>query len=233
MDFDVYCDESRPDLFCSKNPDAKFLVIGSLWIPTELRGEFKAAIHLLRKEFGIRGEAKWTKVSPMTEEFYLALVQWFLDQGPQIRFRCIAVDHTQANLLKYHDKDQELAFYKFYYQLLHHWILDFNSYSIFCDLKANRRPDRLSVLRRCLDNSNLSSMVPNVQATRSRESVLLQLVDVLTGAASGKLNGMIRENGSKSRIVSLIETRLGHPIRHTPPFEQKFNVFVVNLKGGW
>lgn len=30
MKFDVYCDESRPDLFCSKKPLANFVVIGSL-----------------------------------------------------------------------------------------------------------------------------------------------------------------------------------------------------------
>ncbi len=67
MKFDVYCDESRPDLLSSSNPRARFMVIGSLWLPRETRGALKSAIH-------------------------------------------------------------ELGFYKFYDQLLHHWILDFNEY---------------------------------------------------------------------------------------------------------
>ena len=43
MKFDVYCDESRPDLFCSKSPRSKCVVIGSLWTHREDRDPLKAA----------------------------------------------------------------------------------------------------------------------------------------------------------------------------------------------
>ena len=34
MKFEVYCDESRPDLFFNENKTAQqFLMIGSLWLP--------------------------------------------------------------------------------------------------------------------------------------------------------------------------------------------------------
>jgi len=160
-------------------------------------------------------------------------VQWFLDQGHHLRFRCIAVDHKQANLLKFHENDQELAFYKFYYQLLHHWILDFNEYAIFCDFKSNREGDRLEVLRRCLDYSNLSSQIRRVQAVRSSESVLLQLADVLTGAASARLNDKVTAGGAKEAVVATLETGLERRIQRTVHAEQKFNVFQINLRGGW
>jgi len=62
-----------------------------------------------------------------------------------MRFRCIAVDREQVNLAL-HQNDGELGFYKFYYQLLHHWILD-NEYRIFCDLKTNRGRRRRSANR--------------------------------------------------------------------------------------
>lgn len=233
MKFEVYCDESRPDLFASKSPPAPFMVIGSLWLPADDRAEFKEAVHRFRDAHRIGGEFKWQKVSPSRLRFYEELVEWFFSAADRLRFRCIAVEHAKVNLVQYHKSSQELGFYKFYYQLLHHWIMDFNEYAVFCDAKKNRDPARLHVLHRCLDASNLSSTVSSVQAIRSDESVLIQLVDVLTGMAAASLNGALRPGGSKEKLVRLAEARLGRMIRHTAKAEQKFNVFVINLQGGW
>ena len=233
MKFEVYCDESHPDLFASHNPPAQFMVIGSLWLETDSRGEIKEAIHALRNKHKIGGEFKWQKVSRSRELFYQELVNYFVDLGDRVRFRCIAVDHAKVNLVHYHDSDQELGFYKFYYQMLRHWLDDFNEYPVFCDCKRNRDPQRLKVLQRCLDASILSSIVSRIQAVRSNESVLIQLADVLTGMASARLNPSLRAGSAKERLVQCFEHRLGHPIRHTFKAEQKYNVFVINLQGGW
>jgi hypothetical protein len=233
MKFDVYCDESRPDLLSSRHPQAQYLVIGSLWLPSESRQAFKDEIHSLRSRFKIGGEFKWQKISPSKISFYEALADWFFLKDKQLRFRCIAVEQQKVNLLKYHNNDQELGFYKFYYQLLHHWILDFNEYAIFCDFKKNRSRDRLKVLQRCLDLSNLSSGIKTVQAIPSQQSVLLQLADVLTGIASARLNNKLAADGAKSEVVSHLEAAMGHRVKHTIRSEQKFNVFVIDLQGGW
>ena len=233
MNFDIYCDESRPDLLSSKNPTSKLMVIGSLWLKTDNRNIFKDGIHNLRNKHLIGGEFKWQKASPSKLPFYLELVDWFYEQGDNLRFRCIAVEHQKVNLLHYHDNDQELGFYKFYYQLLHHWILDFNEYAVFCDFKNNRRRDRLHVLKQCLELSNLSSSIRNVQAVRSRESVLTQLADVLTGAAAARLNGTLIDGSAKGNIAGRLEKHLKKSIGHTWKSEQKFNVFVIDLQGGW
>jgi hypothetical protein len=233
MKFDVYCDESRPDLFCSKAPSATYLVIGSLWSHREARDKLKAEIHALRDKYKVGGEFKWQKVSPSRLEFYNGLVSLFFGEGDRLRFRCIAVDRTKVDLLKYHQDDQELGFYKFYYQLLHHWILDFNEYAIFCDFKRNRDMRRLAVLQKCVASSNLSASLSSVQATRSDESVLIQLADVLVGAASSKLNGSLAAGSAKHQLVEYIESKLGRPIAATAKGESKFNVFVIDPKGGW
>lgn len=233
MDFDVYCDESRPDVFCSQRSNARYLLIGSLWLPAAARDEMKQAIHCLRDKHRVGGEFKWRKVTPSRRAFYLGLMEWFTAMGDRLRFRCIAVDRSQVNMALHHNDDQELGFYKFYYQMLHHWILDFNRYSVFCDFKRNREPDRLHVLQRCLSYSNLSSSIERVQTIRSRESVLLQLTDVLTGIASARLNDTLTPNTAKADLVGALESRLGRPIRHTLKGEQKFNVFVIDLSGGW
>lgn len=233
MKFDVYCDESRPDLFASARPDSRFMVIGSLWLQTEDRDEFKAAIHALRDRHRIGAEFKWQKLSPSKISFYTDLVKWFLETGERLRFRCIAVEHAKVNLVRYHESDRELGFYKFYYQMLHHWIMDFNEYMVFCDAKKNRDPTRLQVLRRCLDASNLSSLVRSVQAIQSSESVLIQLTDVLTGMAASRLNNSLRTDSAKRELVGFVESRLGRRIAHTAKAEPKFNVFVIDLAGGW
>jgi hypothetical protein len=231
--FEVYCDESRPDLLASKRSRYQFMVIGSLWLPAARRTAFKADLHRLRDRYLVGGEFKWNKVTPSRSDFYRELIGWFFDQGDDLRFRCIGVDRSQLDIQHYHDGDQELGFYKFYYQLLHHWILDFNEYRIFVDFKSNRRSDRLKVLRGSLDDANLSSKVVSVQALRSEESVLIQLVDVLTGAAARRFNGPRESGSAKTEVLARVEEALGREIGATDRAEKKFNVFAIDLSGGW
>lgn len=81
MNFDVYCDESGPELLHSEKPKARFMVIGSLWLPEGLRVESKAALHELRHRHGIGSEFKWRKVSPSKLAFYREAVSWFMEAG--------------------------------------------------------------------------------------------------------------------------------------------------------
>ena len=233
MKFDVYCDESSPEAIATENPDNKFLMLGSLWLPSDQRTRFKDAVHALRHKHKVGGEFKWNRVSPSRVDFYCELIDMFFAQGNDLRFRCIAVDCDKVDLTKFHANDQELGFYKFYYQLLHHWILDFNEYAFFLDYKKNRRRDRLRVLQESLDNANLSSLVTCVQATESRQSVLIQLVDVLTGCASRRINATTKGSAAKDQVLATVEKHIGAEIGPTPRHEQKFNAFRINLSGGW
>lgn len=232
MKIDVYCDEAYPDLFSSRKTPVKYLLIGGIWLNLENRSRFKSDIHALRDQYQIGGEFKWNKISRSKVEFYKNLLSWFHDQGTELRFRCIAVDRNQVNLIKFHSNDQELGFYKFYYQMLHHWIHDFNQYRIFCDFKRNRRSDRLHTLKRCLINANLSASVVTVQSVRSEESVLIQCADVLVGMASARMNECIKAGGAKLELVEHYEYLLGRRLTPTPLAEKKFNLFEINLTGG-
>lgn len=233
MDFDVYCDESHPDLLVSQKPSARFIVIGSLWLKTENRKNFKREINEYKEKYMVGGELKWGKVSPSRLVFYSQLISWFFNKGHSIRFRAIVIDREKVNLLHYHENDQELGFYKFYYQLLHHWINDFNCYHVFCDFKVNRKRDRLHTLKRCLSNSNLSASVPSVQAVWASESVLIQIADLLTGLVSAKYNDSCLPGSPKRKLIQKCEEYLNKPIGATGALENKFNVFEINLKGGW
>ncbi|SMB89020.1 Protein of unknown function [Pasteurella testudinis DSM 23072] len=232
MKFEVYCDENYPDLFNSSKPQAEFMMIGSLWLPESLRTEIKQQVLQLRQRHNIWGEIKWRKVDRRSLSFYQALIDLFVGHKDSLRFRCIAVSRHQFNN-NWHDGDNELGFYKFYYQLLHHWILDFNEYRIFCDIKQNRDLKRLETLKRCLDNSNISANIAQIQSLPSSEVVLIQLCDLLLGMASARMNRTLRPDSAKEKLVLSLEGWLGRQIGMTHRDEKKFNVFRINLQGGW
>ena len=232
MRFEVYCDEAHPDVLASANPRMRYLMIGSLWLPAHLREKIKSDVSALRRRHQAWGEIKWSKVSPNRQAFYIDLIDLFLGFGENLRFRCIAVDRTELNQTLYHG-DSELGFYKFYYQLLHHWILDYNVYRIFSDTKTNRDPRRLPVLARCLSLSNLTSNIENIQSLPSREVIPIQLCDLLLGAASSRMNQTLREGTAKKAVVQRLEAALGRQLGPTTKSEEKYNIFRIRLQGGW
>ena len=233
MDFDVFCDESHPDLLASEKSTAKYLLIGSLWMLKEDREQFKKDINALRENHRVGAEFKWGKVSYSKLAFYKDLVRWFWDQDDKLRFRCIVVDKQKIDFHHHHQKDQELGFYKFYYQLLRHWVADFNNYQFFCDYKTNRRRDRLHILKDRLEQANLSAQITNIQAIRAEESLLIQLVDVLTGLTSAKFNRSSSNKSGKMELIHYFEELLEHYTRPPVNLDNKCSIFQIDLKGGW
>ena len=233
MEFEVYCDEALPDLFTSGRPQGQYLMIGALWLPADLRDEIKARIKAIRERHAVFGEMKWRKISPSRVMFYEEVVDLFFAYGSNMRFRCIAVDREKINLAEFHNGDGELGFYKFYYQLLHHWIFDFNEYRFFCDLKTSRSSTRMAELRRVLSNANISAKISDVQSLPSGQLVLMQLCGILLGADNSRLNAGAPASAAKLAIVERVEAGLGRQISPTWKSEEKFNVFKINLQGGW
>ncbi len=228
MKFEVYCDEANTDVLTSAAPHARYLMIGSLWLPFDIRDEIKSQVNTLRQNHQAWGEIKWSKVSPNRKDFYVELIDLFVRYADNLRFRCIAVDRTQLNQAL-HDNDSELGFYKFYYQVLHHWISNFNTYRIFCDVKSNRDPKRLPVLARCLSRANQTSNIDSIQSLPSNEVVLIQLCDLLLGAASSRINDKLRDGTAKAAVVQRLESALGRQLSPTNKSEEKFNIFKIRL----
>lgn len=83
-------------------------------------------------------------------------------------------------------------------------------------------------MRDVLNNSSLS-FVNRVQAIPSKESVLIQLADLLMGAVSYKFHNL-DTSLAKLEVINFIESHLGHTIRKTYKTESKFNVFQVRLR---
>lgn len=234
MNIEVYCDESRQEYFARAGEEAPgFTVIGSLWIKAENRQRYNAVIAEIREKHNFRHEFKWTKITPKTEAFFLELVRFFFAESEEdMRFRAIVLPAADLDAVTFCEGDKELMFYKFYYQVLHHWILDGNTYHVYVDMKTNRVHNRLRVLRDCLANSNLLAKVEFVQALPSHEVNLLQLTDVLTGAV-GRSFHQETKSTAKLAVLGEIEAGLGHRITPTSREVKKFNLFRFRPGGGW
>ncbi len=225
----MYCDESRQELFRSPIGGDNYVLIGGLWVRADDRQAHKAAVKGLRERHNLHGEFKWNRVSASRLEFYKGLIGLFFSTG--MRFRTLVLPAEELDVVRFHQADNELMFYKFYYQLLHHWILDFNNYRIFVDTKTNRAPDRVRVLEGCLSNANIISAV-SVQALPSHQVDLMQLADVLIGAVSYKFHKRT-SSLAKREAVSEIESHLGKEICPTSRADDKFNIFRFRPGGGW
>lgn len=230
MDFEIYCDESCQEALVKKN-EHDYLAIGGIWIPAGFRNSFKEGLITIKKKYNVSGELKWNKVSPAYYSLYYDCIEFFM-KSPEIRFRVIVIESKIVDNIRFNHKDAELGFYKFYYQLLHHWIYDFNSYKIFLDFKSNRKGTRLIELKQVLSTANLSSSITHVQSVPSEESLGVQLADLLTGMVSAKFNKKI-VSVPKLNLIHFLEEKLQREIRPTHKWEEKFNVFKINLQGGW
>lgn len=231
MDFEVYCDESGLEALTNKNAHT-YMAIGGIWYPAENRKQFKEQLKAIKEKHSVKGELKWQKLSPKFYRLYKDVIDFFFTTD-YIRFRVILIETAKVDNIKFNNEDAELGFYKFYYQLLHHWIYDFNTYNVFLDLKVNRKNSRLQELAKVLDLSNLTSDIKQVQGLPSEQSLGIQLADILTGLVASKFNEGLHSTAKLGLIKHIEDAYLGKPIAPTPKWEEKFNVFKINLKGGW
>ena len=221
--FNIYCDESSID-----NPSSKMMVIGALFIERGLVPEVRKKIKELREKHGVNGELKWVKTSSKVLPFYEELFTYlFSFDGSKITFRCIVVDKSQVNYEKYHKQDKELAFYKFYYQLLKRRLKD-DRYYIFLDFRPSKNKNSVRRLGEFL--KLFSKGIEHIQAYNSNENVLIQVADILTGAVSFARN---TPNGSaaKQELGKIIGKVIGKEnLSFKSPFwEDKFNIFCIDL----
>ena len=231
MEFEVYCDESALEAIARKDAHS-YTGIGGIWLPAEHRDSLKEGLNKIKAKYNIYGELKWKKISPAYFELYKEVIDFFFDSG-YIRFRVILIEANKVDHITFNNEDPELGFYKFYYQLIHHWLFDFNNYRIFTDLKKNRDRGRLKMLKETLAQTNLTSNIEQLQGLPSEQSLGIQLADILTGLVVSKFNGEATGEAKLALIAYVEQKYLSKEIAPTSKWEEKFNVFKINLQGGW
>ncbi len=235
MHYDIYCDESRQDLIVNGNSITehnRYVCFGGITLPTDKRTDLKDKIKALKDQHSVYGELKWDNVSANKLDFYIDLIDLFFSLD-YINFRNVVIDATQIDHDAFNNSDHELGYYKFYYQLLYHWVSTANSYYVFTDYKTNKLNTRLHSLKRILNTACHSDCIDVVQALNSKESLPLQMQNVIMGAVGYKFNlGNAGTSSAKKAIVERIEQHLGRAIQPTPKTSTKFNIFKMVLQGG-
>lgn len=238
MLIDIYCDESRQDLLVNKasiKANNRYVCFGGIWVPNEKRNKLKQQINSIKQRHRISGEFKWGNVSNSKLVFYRELIDlFFLPENEDLYFRCVVIDAMEVDNAQFNDADQELGYYKFYYQLLHNWLTASNDYYIFTDFKTNKDRSRLNELKRIVNLGMCGDRIKIMQAIDSSESVILQLQNILMGTVAYKFNfGSNALSEAKKEVVSLVEEYLGQAIAPMQRNEQKqFNIFKISLRGG-
>ncbi len=228
---ELYCDESRQDLFYNKDAitnNNKYIFIGGIMINRNDREEIKHQINSLKNKYGLNNkvELKWNRVTKSLLNLYKEMIDIYISNG--INFRAICIDSNKIDL-KYHNDNAELGFYKFYYQLLNKWIKNSNKYTIYTDIKTYSDPNVLNDLKRCLNNKEHKN-IEKIYAIESHESVFLQLEDILMGATSYKMNYEYNgKSAAKLELLKYIEDKLGHKICPTTRNATKFNLFEIRI----
>ena len=225
VDFKIYCDES-----CHLEHDGNnVMVFGALRCDASAVEQAVRSIKELRSKFGYQTEVKWTKLIAKQLPFYLELIDLFLGAGG-LRFKATVVinkgllDHTQYNGGSHGT---------FYYKMAYYTLRDFLEKEKVCrihldymDTQGNKRAQKLLEV---LGNAKAAGIL-SAQIIRSHESQLIQLCDLFIGAlAYARRFEAEKRTTTKSAIIGHLERQLGRSLLDgTPPWEEKFNIFVFS-----
>lgn len=218
--FNIYCDESTH----IENDGHRYMILSYVSTPYHLLKMHNKNIRDLKLEHYYRGEMKWTTASKSQYPFYNEIVEYFFSND--LKFRAIIIDKEQLNHSAF-NQDHNTFYDKMYYQLLNKKIEPNYNYNIYMDIKDTYSFMKAKSLKNYLERDYKN--IRNCQIIRSYESELMQLTDVLMGAINYKLRGYDKVT-AKNNIIEKIEKLSGKSLTEsTPPYEEKFNLFYIDL----
>lgn len=223
--FNLYCDEST-HLIHDGHPYMLLSYISIAYPQIRLAKEEMKAI---KRKFNYTEELKWTNVHSATYKVYAELVDWFFMND--LEFRAVVVDKSQIDE-KRADYSFNDFYFRMYFQLLHTKVDFQNRYNVFLDIKDTCSGEKLEKLKKIM---SYNSSIGTLQFIPSRESVFIQLADVLMGAINYNLR--IQKGDVKGNVIAklkLIEKIKRHSNislnTMTPLSRNKFNLFFITLK---
>ncbi len=220
--YNLYCDESTH----LQNDGKPFMLISYIGTPYNDKDIHSRNVKELKLKHRLKGEIKWTNVSGSMFPFYAELINYFFSSS--LYFRSVVVQKKQINnALPGFSFDD--FYYKMYYQLLYNK-LDMNSvYDVYIDIKDTNGAKKVKRLKDILNVKY--GTIRKIQLVHSYESNLMQICDLLMGAINYHIRGETKVD-AKIKIVNKILDHTGVPLnRTTSRWEDKFNLFFIDLKG--
>jgi hypothetical protein len=225
----IYCDES---CHLEASP-ISVMAWGAMICDVYDAREIGEQIRALKLKHGLAAnfEAKWTKVSPAKTDFYLALVNFFLEDE-RLRFRGLVVPDKGCLDHARYGQTHDDWYYKMYYTMLQWIIQPPNHYRIYLDVKDTRGGEKTRKLHEVLANKFHDferEYIERVQQIRSHESEILQLTDLMIGALTYFHRGL-RTSTTKAAIIERLQEVLGKSaLAQTSSFgATKFNLLIWN-----
>lgn len=229
--YNIYCDES-----CHLEKDhQKVMVLGAIWCPLLKTKEFSNNLRNIKLKYGLgyNFELKWTKISPSKVDYYLEVVDYFFSEC-DLHFRSLIIpDKTKLRHENFR-QDHNTWYYKMFFHLLD---VIFeprgSSYRIYLDIKDTCSGRKIEKLHQVLCNKNYDfshDIIKRVQAVRSDEIEILQVVDLLIGALA-YINRDLSSSKAKLSIIEKIKVLSGYNLRRSTLLkENKFNLFFWSPK---
>ncbi|GLG02527.1 hypothetical protein Alches_25680 [Alicyclobacillus hesperidum subsp. aegles] len=245
MEYLIYCDESE------KSGELFTNFYGGALVRSTDYHEVVGALEQYKAENNLMGEMKWTKVTAPYVDKYKGLMDVFFDfvQANKIKMRVMfqQKEKSEPRLRNLTKEQRDDSFFILYYQFFKHAFgLAYSNPSrqpinlrIFFDQipdtreKAERFKDyiqRLQFQHPFLD-ANLKIRRENIVEATSHDHVILQCVDIVTGAMWFRLNKLhlvkpegSRHRGKRTRAKSDLYNHINRRIRQIRPH---FNIGIT------
>ena len=223
--FNLYCDEST-HLIHDGHP---YMLLSYISIAYPQIRLAKEEIKAIKRKFNYTEELKWTNVHSATYKVYAELVDWFFMND--LEFRTVVVDKSQIDEQRA-DYSFNDFYFRMYFQLLHTKVDFQNRYNVFLDIKDTCSGEKLEKLKKMM---SYNPSIGTLQFIPSRESVFIQLADVLMGAINYNLRiqkGDVKGNViAKLKLIEKIKRHSNISLNTTTPLSRnKFNLFFITLK---
>ncbi len=219
--YNIYCDES-----CHLEHDHKtFLFLGSVSVAyNQLKG-ITQRINDLKVRHNFYGEIKWGNVSKSQYRFYEELVKYFFET--EMTFRSVGVEKNKIDYEAF-NKSYDDFYYTMYYYLLNYKLDTVSgNYNVYLDIKDTLSATKVNRLKKILNTK--FGVFRNVQNIHSKESLIMQLTDLLMGAISYLHNNAAKANEAKMQLIDKIKSYSGEKLDKTN-YNKKLNLFFIELQ---
>ncbi|UDF29955.1 UNVERIFIED_ORG: DUF3800 domain-containing protein [Roseateles sp. XES5] len=212
--YSIFLDESG-------QTNHRFLLLGCLVVQTNFVPSFEKTIEYAKKLELPAGELKWSKVSPAKLFAYKLVADCFFDAPSLIKplqFHTLAADMTKRKDHLFNSGSKETGFNKEIYQLLMKCARLYPDALFHVYLDHRDTASSTEELRQILNAGRRkagdmrNSPFRRVHFRDSKSELCLQMVDILLGATSHRINGHhLREGSSvtKNGFAQYILDRAG------------------------
>ena len=225
----IYCDES-----CHLEHDnIPVMVLGAIACNKLYRKSIFKDIGDIKAKYNIgkNSEIKWSRISMSKIDFYKEIIDYFFE-NENLSFRGLVVRNKDLLDHEKYNQTHDEWYYKMYFRLLSRIINNGMRNDIYLDIKDTKGSSRRYKLQEVLSNNIYDfnkNIVHNIQAIDSRESLILQIVDLFIGAL-GYTNRNLKTSKAKLEVIRYIKEKTGYSLtKSTLPTENKFNIFILPL----